>query len=62
MPRCMVHRRHTVVCLCVRLSVCPSVLLSVGQMCISMTGELEVLKIGSYAKCDILVPLNLLKY
>ena len=29
-------------------------------MCISMTGDIEVLKIGPHAKSDILVKLNLL--
>ena len=53
MPLCKVHRRHTVVRLCVRRSA--------SQMCISMTSELEVLKIGPYAKYNILVSLNLLK-
>ena len=62
MPRCTVHRRHTVVRSCVRPSVGPSVRPSVGQMCISMTGELEVLIIGPHAKSGILVILNLLKY
>ena len=41
---------YTVVCLCVRRSV--------GQMCIFMTSELEVLKIGPHAKSDILVRLK----
>ena len=58
MPRCTVHRRHTVVRSCVRPSVRPSV----GQMCISMIGDIEVLKIGPHAKSNILVKLNLLKY
>ena len=60
MPRCTVHHRHTVVHLCVRRSVGPSVRRSVGQMCISLTSELEVLKIGPHAKSGILVKLNLL--
>ena len=58
MPRCTVHRRHTVVRLSVRRSVSPSVR---QTWRISMTGELEVLKIGPYAKSDILVRLNLVK-
>ena len=62
MPRCTVHRRHTVVRSCVRPSVRPSVRRSMGQMCISMTGDIKVLKIGPHAKSDILVKLNLLKY
>ena len=48
MPRCTVHRRHTVVRSCVGLSVCQI-------LHIFMSGELQVLKVGQYAKNDILV-------
>ena len=48
------HHRHTVVSSCVRRFV--------SHMCISMTGNIEVLKIGPHAKSDILVKLNLLDY
>ena len=54
MQRCTVHPRHTVVRSCVRRFV--------GHMCISMTGDIEVLKIGPHAKSDILVKLNWLEY
>ena len=53
MPRCMMHRRHTVVHSCVGSSVCQFVSLSVRQILhIFMSGELEVLKVGQN---DILV-------
>ena len=56
MPRCTVHRRHTVVRLCVGFSVCPFLGLSVCQILhIFVSGELQVLKVGQYAKNDILV-------
>ena len=43
MPRCMVHRRHRVVRLCVGLSV--------RQILhIFVSGELKALKVGQYAK------------
>ena len=48
MPRCTVHRRHTVVRLCVGASICQI-------LHISMSGELEALKVGQYAKSDILM-------
>ena len=48
MPRCTMHCRHTVVCSCVGSSV--------RQILhIFVSGELQVLKIGQYAKNDILV-------
>ena len=48
MPRCAMHHRHTVVCSCFGSSV--------RQILhIFMSGELQVLKIGQYAKNDILV-------
>ena len=43
MPRCTVHRRHTVVHLCVGLSVCQI-------LHIFVSGEFQVLKVGQYAK------------
>ena len=54
MPRCMMHRRHTVVRLCVGSAV-PRLLCSlVCQILhIFVSGELQVLKIGQYAKNDI---------
>ena len=56
MPRCTMHRRHTVVRSCVGLSVCRFIGLSVCQMLhIFMSGELQVLKVGQYAKNGILV-------
>ena len=56
MPRCTMHCRHTVVRSCVGLSVCRFIGLSVGQILhIFMSGELQVLKGGQYAKNDILV-------
>ena len=48
MPRCTMHRRHTVVRSCVGLSVCQI-------LHIFMSGELQVLKVGQYAKNDSLV-------
>ena len=64
MPRCTVHRRHTVVRSCVGSSV-PQFLgfsvprflgFSVCQILhIFVSGELQVLKVGQYAKNDILV-------
>ena len=48
MPRCAMHRRHTVVRLCVSSSV-RQILRNF------MSGELQVLKVGQYAKNDILV-------
>ena len=53
MPRCIVRRRHTVV----RSFVGPFGV-SVHRFvrsCIFMSGELQVLKVGQYAKSDILV-------
>ena len=41
MPRCTMHRRHTVVHSCVGSSVCQIVH-------IFMSGELQVLKVGQY--------------
>ena len=56
MPRCMVHRRHTVVRSCVGLSVPRFLGFSVCQILrIFVSGELQVLKVGQYAKKDILV-------
>ena len=48
MPWCTMHRRHTVVRSCVSLSVCQI-------LHIFMSGKLQVLKVGQYAKNDILV-------
>ena len=48
MPQCTMHRRHTVVRSCVGSSV--------RQILhIFVSGELQVLKVGQYAKNDILV-------
>ena len=58
MPRCTVHRRHTVpvVRSCVGLSVRWFLGFSVCQILhIFVSGELQVLKVGQYAKNDILV-------
>ena len=54
MPRRTIHRRHMVVRSCVGLSVCWFVGLSVCQILhIFVSGELQVLKVGQYAKNDI---------
>ena len=45
MPRCTVH---TIVCLCVSASVCQI-------LDISMSSELEVLKVGQHANSSILM-------
>ena len=56
MPRCTMHRRHTVVCSCVGPSVPWFFSSSVRQILhIFVSGELQVLKVGQYAKNDILV-------
>ena len=56
MPRCTVHRRHTVVRSCVGPSVRRFVGSSVRQILhIFVSAELEVLKVGQHAKRDILV-------
>ena len=56
MPRCTMHRRHTVVCSCVGPSVFRFVGSSVRQILhIFVSGELQVLKVGQYAKNDIIV-------
>ena len=56
MPRCTVHRRHMVVRSCVGLSVPRFLGFSVCQILhIFVSGELQVLKVGQYAKNDILV-------
>ena len=56
MPRRTMHRRHTVVCSCVGSSVLRFLGSSVRQILhIFVSGELQVLKIGQYAKNDILV-------
>ena len=56
MPRCMVHRRHTVVRLCVDFSVSWFLGFSVCQILhIFVADEFQVLKVGQYAKNDILV-------
>ena len=47
MPRCTVHRRHTVVRSCVGFSVCQILHIFVSD-------EFQVLKVGQYAKNDIL--------
>ena len=56
MPRCTVHRRHTVVRSCVGSSV-PRFLGSLVRQIlhIFVSGEFQVLKVGQYAKNDILV-------
>ena len=51
MPGCTMHRRHTVVSSCVGLSVR-------HILHIFMSSELQVLKVGQYAKNDILVRLE----
>ena len=48
MPRCTVHCRHTVVRSSVGLSVCQI-------LHISISGEVEVLKVGQCAKSEILI-------
>ena len=54
MPRCTMHRRHTVVCLCVGSSV--------RQILhIFVSSELQVLKIGQYAKNDIISKIGISK-
>ena len=56
MPWCTVHRRHTVVRSCVGSSVCQFLGFSVCQILHTfVSGELQVLKVGQYAKNDILV-------
>ena len=51
MPRCTVHRRHTVVRSCVGSSVPWFLGFSVCQILhIFVSGELQVLKVGQYAK------------
>ena len=56
MPRCTMHRRHTVVRPCVGPSVPRFFGSSVRQILhIFVSGELQVLKVGQYAKNDILV-------
>ena len=56
MPRCTVHRRHTVVRSCVGFSVPRFFGSLVCQVLhIFVSGEFQVLKVGQYAKNDILV-------
>ena len=56
MPQCTMHRRHMVVRSCVGSSVPLFVGLLVRQILhIFVSGELQVLKVGQYAKHDILV-------
>ena len=55
MPWCTVHHRHTVVRSCVGFSVCQI-------LHILVSGELQVLKVGQYAKNDILVKQELVKF
>ena len=56
MPRCTVHRRHTVVRSCVGFSVSRFLGFSVCQILhIFVSDEFQVLKVGQYAKNDILV-------
>ena len=56
MPRCTVHRRHTVVRSCVGFSVSWFLGFSVCQILhIFVSDEFQVLKVGQYAKNDILV-------
>ena len=60
MPRCTMHRRHTVVRSCVG----PSVPRFVGSSDFAylVSGEFQVLKVGQYAKNDILVRWELVKF
>ena len=55
MPRCTVHRRHTVIRSCVGLRL--------RQILhIFVHGGFKVLKVGQYAKNDILVREELVKF